>query len=156
MEKPGIFLAVAVLCSGCVSMSKYKAQKAELSATQAVLAAVRNEAAAFAEESSQTGQELIAKNADCVSRLDSAQKSNKDLKEALEAKKGKLSKKIYELIKERDALKQELSEAAVRTGELIRVKDGELAGAKEKEKELMAEIERLRREADASTRAPKK
>jgi len=128
-----VVLACAFALGGCVSASKYRDQEAkaktsqqradsldkELAAAKKGLEAANAAAQKSADAAQKSDQDLRARlkaGADQLASLNtqmaSVQKSNKDLQESLEANKGELTKKVAELIKEKDALSQKLAEAS--------------------------------------------
>lgn len=126
--KPLLLALMIVPMTACVvGQTKYKAQQDEaasqkkradgLEATLAAEKAAADKAAA--QQAAQKALDLKAVG----DQLASAQISNKDLQQALDAKKGELSQKVSELIKERDALVQKASatEAARAAAETARV-----------------------------------
>ena len=135
MNRYCIFLLSCVFACGCVTPSKYRDQQSLAASQQRradaldkdLAAATKNLAAAQAALSA--ANDSIKKDADTAAGLNaqlkagadqlaalhaemaSVQKSNQDLQQSLDAKKGELSKKISELIKGRDDLSQKLDVA---------------------------------------------
>ena len=105
-----VLLAATLTLSGCVTtMKKYRAQEARTQAQMKRAQDLESQLAAVKKEE-QDLRSQIRIGADQLAsasvQLASVQKSNKDLQASLEAKKGELSKKVAELIKEKDALSE--------------------------------------------------
>jgi len=114
-----LFLMIAPMTACVVGQTRFKAQQDEAAAQKrradeldAKLAASKQEAQKVSLDLKAAGEELA-----------SAQTSNKDLQQALDAKKGELSQKVSELIKERDALVRKAAAAeAAKAAEVAQVK----------------------------------
>ncbi|MFH1619499.1 MAG: OmpA family protein [bacterium] len=125
MKKLSLFAVMLIPLSGCVTASKFKAQETQLVSVRSELEEAKKENASVSERADKRTHDLAA----CTDQLADSRKSNKDLQESLEANRGELSKKVSELIKERDGLNQKISDTAKQTNELIKTKEGELARA---------------------------
>jgi len=169
MKKNIILIVAVAVLSGCVSAGKYKAQETKLGGVIKELDSVKTGWAASDERGRNREQDLKKQiedlnrqTGDIVGQLDSAnaqitalQKSNKDLQESLDAKKGELSKKLSDMIKERDELSKKLTDmvrerdefsrkltnTTAAMDELKKLKDEELARAEEDKKVLEREKE---------------
>ena len=86
--------------AGCVSTGRFKEQQSQT-------AAQKKRADDLVKVQADQAVQLKA----TADQLASAQTSNKDLQETLDAKKGELSQKVSALIKERDALAQKTNDA---------------------------------------------
>lgn len=99
MKFIALILALSSL-AGCVSTGRFKEQESQTAAQKK-----------RAEDLEKNKTDLTAQLKATADQLASAQTSNKDLQEALDAKKGELSQKVSALIKERDALALKTNEA---------------------------------------------
>ncbi len=134
-----IFLILALLpLAGCVTTGRFKAQEAEALSQKKRAEELESALKSAGEAAQKTEQELRAQAA-------ALQKSNKELQESLEAKKGELSKKVAELIRERDGLIQrndekeaELADLRKKLADAEAAKAAELAQVKKSYDELTA------------------
>jgi chemotaxis protein MotB len=118
---------ILISLAGCVTSGKYQEQVAKTEnatklaqQTQAQLDDAKkvsdkqkadlDAANAAIEASKKTETDLHAKIKADDDQITAIQKSNEDLTQSLEAKRGELAKKLSELIKERDLLTQQLAE----------------------------------------------
>ncbi len=132
-----LFLPV-LLAAACVSTGQFKVQQAEAESQQKRAEAAEAKAAGLQKDidaakiagaqATEAGQKI---------QLD-LQKSNKDLKETLDASKGELSKKVSDLIKQRDALTSQLNVAEADKKALEKAKETELAKVKQSYEDLTA------------------
>ena len=99
MNRLALFLLIVPM-TACVAQKRFKAQQDETSAQ-------KNRADDVAAKLDKAKLDLKAVG----DQLASAQTSNKDLQQALDAKKGELTQKVSDLIKERDALTRAAAEA---------------------------------------------
>lgn len=157
MNRHGIvLLSLCLALGGCVSASKLKDQEAktlneqkraqaletELSGVKKDLDATKVSLATTADSLQKTQQASQKAETDLRGQLQagaeqlaslnvqltSVQKSNKDLQGSLEGKKTELTKKVSDLIKEKDGLSQKLADAQAETAGLRKAKDAEIAG----------------------------
>lgn len=140
-------LTTAAILSGCVSSGKYRIKENEATAlqerilkltkeladsksaftalestSQNAALGLKNELGGVASRLTATGEQLASASI----QLASVQKSNKDLQETLESKKGELSKKVADLVKEKDALSQKLADSQSETSALRKAKEDEI------------------------------
>jgi len=125
--KPSILLLLALPMTACVASKRFKASQAEASTQKsraedldAKLAASKLELKAAADQ------------------LASLQTSNKDLQQALDAKKGELSQKVSDLIKERDLLSRTAAAAESAKASAEAAKAVEVARVKQSYEDLTA------------------
>lgn len=104
MKRLALLLMIAPMSACVVGQTRFKAQQEE-AASQKKRADELSARLAAAEEAGRKSSLDLKATAD---QLASAQTSNKDLQQTLDAKKGELSQKIALLIRERDALAQKL------------------------------------------------
>ncbi|MBI3552034.1 MAG: OmpA family protein [Elusimicrobia bacterium] len=121
MKRTLVFLP-ALLAAGCVTTGKYQTQQAEAASQQKRAEAAEAKAAGLqkdldalklaSSQATEAGQKI---QLDLKSQLKSSgeqnanlQQSNKDIQQALDAKKGELTKQVADLIKERDGLKSQI------------------------------------------------
>lgn len=104
MKRLALLLLIAPMSACVVGQTRFKAQQEE-AASQKKRADDLSARLAAAEEAGRKASLDLKATAD---QLASAQTSNKDLQQTLDAKKGELSQKIALLIRERDALAQKL------------------------------------------------
>ncbi len=146
MKGAAMGLAFLAALSGCVSSGKYKLKENELAdsrrqcndlrkemdaskaacadslaASQRSYQGMKNEAGDYSSRLQSTTEQLASASV----QLASVQKSNKDLQETLQAKQGELSKKVSDLIKEKDALNQKLADAKADHSALRKAKEDE-------------------------------
>lgn len=95
-----LLLMIAPMSACVVGQTRFKAQQDEAASQKKRAEGLDAELAASRQALQKAALELKAAG----EQLASAQTSNKDLQQALDAKKGELSQKVSELIKERDAL----------------------------------------------------
>lgn len=115
-------LALLPLLAGCVTTGKFKAQQAETQAQKQRGDALDQQLAAAKKNADDLSAQLKAK----ADELTALQTTNKDLQESLDANKTQLSKKVSELIKERDELQKRLTDAQAQAAQLQAAKDAEL------------------------------
>ncbi len=84
--------------------------------------------------------EVETKLASASDQVTSLQKSNKDLQQSLESNKGELSRKVSELVKEKDAVGQKLASTEAAAAETKGAKERELAEAGRKSAQLDAKV----------------
>ena len=138
MNRYWLILAALIPFSGCVSAAKFRGQESKLASIRQELETAKSDCSASAEMAKKDADDLRARNTACTEYLTSAQKSNKDLHEALETRKDVLSLKVSDLIKEKDELSRKLSDSAEENVSIRRTKDEELAKAMA-EKNALAE-----------------
>jgi chemotaxis protein MotB len=138
---------LAALWTGCVTTSRFQAQQSETEAQRKRADAAASELAALKTSDAAVLTQLASAKEQLASlqtQLASVQGSNKDLQQALEANKGELSRKVSELIKEKDAAAQKLLKESNDATELRR----RLAEAEDARKALeqakAAELEKVR------------
>lgn len=147
MKKYLIFPLLALGMAGCVTTGKFEAQQSEAAAQKkradAVsgdLQGVKTELASLKTAHAASQEQL----ASLQTQLASVQNSNKDLQTSLEANKGELSKKVADLVKEKDTLSQKLLKESNDATELRR----KLAEAEDAKKALeqakAAELEKVK------------
>jgi len=136
MNKHWIILAALVTFSGCVSAARFKGQEAKLTSLQKELGTTKADCSASTQAAKKNADDLTTRNNACAEQLVSVQKSNKDLQESLEANKGELSRKVSDLIKEKDDLSQKLADSANENANIRKTKDEELAKTMTEKKAL--------------------
>ena len=115
-------LALAPLLGACVSASKFKDMQSQAQAQKQRGDALDQQLAAAKKNADDLAAQLKAK----ADELAALQKSNKDLQDSLDANKTQLSKKVSELIKERDELQKKLADAEQARAVLEKAKQDEL------------------------------
>lgn len=103
-----------IIMAGCVSSQKFKDQEAQAQSEKKRadgLAAELETSRTALEASGKEGQEFKGRLGAQETELASLKKSVKDLGDSLESNRGELSKKVSELVKEKDALMRKLTEA---------------------------------------------
>lgn len=158
--KRAIPLLLLLPLAACVTTSKFKAEESRFKAEQtradkldSSLAQAEKNLATQKAESAKTLEEAGLQIKTGFEQLSSVQKSNKDLQETLDAKKGELTGKISQLIKEKDSLSQKIADSAAETATLRKQKDAELDALK---KAKDAELDVLRKSKDAELAAEQK
>jgi chemotaxis protein MotB len=133
---------MAVLAGGaCVSASKYNATEASARAHEQRAQALEAKVA----DLQKAKDDLAAQLKIGADALAAAQKSQKDIQETLDAKKGELTKKVPDLIKERDGLTADLN-----------AKEAEIAATKRQAEEAEAAKKALEEAKAAELAAVKK
>jgi len=119
------FLLLLVPLSACVTAGKFKAaesaaaaQKSRADAAEKTLADERAKSSAEIEAGRKVTLDLTNQLKNTSDQLADAQKSNKDLTQTLDAKKGELTQKVAELIKSRDAQSAKATDLAAQAAEL--------------------------------------
>lgn len=119
------FLLLLVPTSACVTAGKFHeqeaataAQKSRADAAEAAFTAYRSTASAAIEAGLKTDADLAAQLKTAADQLADAQKSNKDLSQALDAKKGELTQKVADLIKDRDAQASKVTDLSTQVAQL--------------------------------------
>lgn len=104
------FLLLLLPTAACVTAGKFReaesaaaAQKSRADSAEAAFTAYRSTATAEIEAGRKVQLDLTNQLKSASDQLADAQKSNKDLSQTLDAKKGELTQKVAELIKDRDA-----------------------------------------------------
>ena len=133
MKRCGILFLLLPFAS-CVTAGKYKIQEAQAQEQKKRAESLDGQLAAARKKADDFQGQLASANL----QLASLQTSNKDLQESLEAKKGELSKKVAELIKERDALSQKVLETEAAEKALEAAKEAQLAQVKKSYEDLTA------------------
>jgi chemotaxis protein MotB len=110
MKRYSPLLLLAALAA-CVTTGTYKDQQGQTAAQKKRADDLQSQFDALKSTTSAQVADLTAKLKATDDTLASAQTSNKDLQETLDAKKGELTNKVSELIKERDALQKQLDDA---------------------------------------------
>ncbi|MBI2361902.1 MAG: hypothetical protein HYV15_00745, partial [Elusimicrobia bacterium] len=156
-------LSALLAVSGCVSTAKFKTEQGAAAQARAAAAelsseldAARSQAAAMQkglgeslsrriQELSKTESDLRAGLTEAGAKLASAsdqvaslQKSVADLQQALEANKGELTRKVSELVKEKDAVQGRLAATEKSAAEAASAKERALADAARKAEGLDA------------------
>lgn len=111
MKSIALFLMIVPMTACVVGQTRFKAQQDEATAQKKRADELDAKLAATQQAAQQAAQKISLDLKATADQLASAQTSNKDLQQALDAKKGELSQKVSALIKERDALAQK-SDAA--------------------------------------------
>ena len=124
MNRSATFVVFAVLplLAGCVTTGKFKAAQADIQAQKQRGDALDQQLAAAKKTEDDLNTQLKAK----ADELAALQQSNKDLKESLDANKTQLSKKVADLIQERDDLRKKLADAQQQAAALEKAKQDEL------------------------------
>lgn len=129
------FLLMIVPLSACVvGQTRFKAQQDEAASQKKRADDLAAKLAAAQEAAQKVSLELKA----TADQLASAQTSNKDLQQTLDAKKGELTQKVSELIKERDALAQKSAAAEAAKAAVEAEKAAELERVKKSYEDLTA------------------
>lgn len=129
------FLLMIVPLSACVvGQTRFKAQQDEAASQKKRADDLTAKLAAAQEAAQKVSLELKA----TADQLASAQTSNKDLQQTLDAKKGELTQKVSELIKERDALAQKSAAAEAAKAAVEAEKAAELERVKKSYEDLTA------------------
>ncbi|MFI5347860.1 MAG: OmpA family protein [Elusimicrobiota bacterium] len=141
-------LLLMIPAAACTTMGKLKeqesataAQKSRADGLDAQLAALKTAHAATVEAGLKVSTDLKAAS----DQLAAAQTSNKDLQQALDAKKGELTQKVSDLIKQRDALSAMNSEQSARIAALEKKAAAADAARAAAEAEKAAEVEKVRK-----------
>jgi len=150
------FLLLLVPTAACVTAGKFHeqeaattAQKSRADAAESAFAAYRSTASAAIEAGLKTDADLTDRLKAAGDQLAAAQKSNKDLTQALDAKKGELTQKVADLIKDRDAQSAKAADFSTQVSQL----SSQLAQAQKKaadaEAAKAAELDAARKNFDA-------
>lgn len=139
--KQFLMIVLAILpAAGCVATGKYKAKEAEadfqkkradgldsqLAAAKKEIDGLKTAQTAMTEASNKIVVDLNSQIKTGAEQLASVKKSNKDLQQSLEANHGELSKKVGDLIKQKDAVAQKLADTATEMSALKKSKDMEI------------------------------
>jgi chemotaxis protein MotB len=142
------FLIIMMSATACTTMGKLKEQQGATAAEKSRADGLTKELAATKATdvaSIEAGQKI---QMDLTTQLAAAQKSNKDLSQTLDAKKGELTQKVSELIKERDSLSAQNSGLAAQIAALQK-KAADLDAARTAaEAEKAAEVARVKKNYD--------
>lgn len=165
--KTALRFVLVLAVSGCVTASKFKAEQgaaaearvaaaklsSELEASRAQTTAVQKglgEALGRVEELSKSESDLKAavteteaKRASASDQVTSLQKSVADLQKTLEANKGELTRKVAELVKEKDAVQARLAGTEKSAAEAASAKERALSDMTRKADGLEAESSKL-------------
>lgn len=123
MKRYAILTALLLPAAGCVTTGRFKAQEAQTQEqTKRADALEQDLKASRKSEEDLKGQIKVGSDqlASLNVQMASVQKSNKDLQESLEAKKGELTKKISDLIKEKDSISQKIADREAELSDLKR------------------------------------
>jgi chemotaxis protein MotB len=119
------FLLLLVPTAACVTAGKFHEQESAAAAQETradtaekTLADTRAKAAADTEASAKIQADLSAQLKTAQDQLADAQKSNKDLSQTLDAKKGELTQKVADLIKDRDAQSAKVTDLSAQVAQL--------------------------------------
>jgi chemotaxis protein MotB len=104
--------------AGCVTTSTYKAEQSAAAAQKQRADDLAAQYAALKSSSTAVADDLGARLKATADQLASAQISNKDLQQTLEANKGELTQKVAALIKDRDAVAQKANDEAAQIADL--------------------------------------
>lgn len=160
MKRLALVLLIVPMSACVVGQTRFKAEQAEAASQKKRADALDLKLAAAQEAGQKVSLELAAaQQAGQKSQLDlkaagdqltATSASNKDLQQALDAKKGELTQKVSELIKERDALARTFAAAEARKSELA-LTISELL----KERDALAQKAAVAEAAKASAEAEK-
>ena len=119
------FLLLLAPTAACVTAGKFRAaentaaaQKSRAETAEKTLADAQAKSTTEIEAGRKIQQDLTAQLKTANDQLADAQKSNKDLTRALESKKGELSQKVSDLIKDRDAQSAKVTELTTQVAQL--------------------------------------
>ncbi len=119
------FLLLLVPTAACVTAGKFReqesaaaAQKTRAETAEKSLADLKVKAAADTEAGLKVQGDLAAQLKTAQGQLADAQKSNKDLSQTLDAKKGELTQKVADLIKDRDAQSAKVTDLSAQVAQL--------------------------------------
>ncbi len=119
------FLLLLVPAAACVTAGKFHeqesaaaAQKTRAETAERSLADLKAKAAADTEAALKVQNDLAAQLKNAQDQLADAQKSNKDLSQTLDAKKGELTQKVADLIKDRDAQSAKVTDLSAQVAQL--------------------------------------
>lgn len=143
-----------VLAAGCVTTRTYQAKVSEAAALDAKASGLAKDldaakASLKAAADTETGLEFQLSAS--TRQAADLQKSNADLQQTLDAKKGELSKKVAELIKERDLLAVQISSQAARIDELGKQLSDAEAAKKALEDAAAAELSKVKQNYEDMT-----
>ncbi|MDD5303730.1 MAG: OmpA family protein, partial [Elusimicrobia bacterium] len=134
MKRLAFLLMIVPMTACVVGQTRFKAQQDE-AASQKKRA---DELSAKLAASSEAAQKISLDLKATADQLASAQTSNKDLAQSLDAKKGELSQKVSELIKERDALARTAAAAEAAKAAAEAAKAAEVERVKKSYEDLAA------------------
>lgn len=134
MKRLAFFLLIAPLAACVVGQTRFKASQDEASSQKKRAEELDRKLASAVE----AGQKLTLDLKATADQLASASISNKDLQQTLDAKKGELTQKVSELIKERDALAQKSAAAEAAKAAAEAAKASEVARVKKSYEDLTA------------------
>lgn len=134
MKSLALFLLILPMTACVVGQTRYKASQDE-AASQKKRA---DELVAKLAASTDAAQKVSLSLKATADQLASAQTSNKDLQQTLDAKKGELTQKVSDLIKERDALAQKSAAAEAAKAAAEAEKAAEVARVKKSYEDLTA------------------
>lgn len=134
MKRLAFFLMIVPMTACVVGQTRFKAQQDEASAQKKRADELSAKLAASSEEARKASLDLKA----TADQLASAQISNKDLAQTLDAKKGELTQKVSELIKERDALARTAAAAEAAKAAAEAAKAAEVERVKKSYEDLTA------------------
>ena len=134
MRRLALFLLIVPMTACVVGQTRFKAQQDEASSQKKRADALDIKLAAASEAARKVALDLKA----TADQLASASTSNKDLQQALDAKKGELTQKVSELIKERDSLAQKSAAAEAAKAATEAAKAAEVAQVKKSYEDLTA------------------
>lgn len=119
------FLLLLVPTAACVTAGKFHeaessaaAQKTRAETAEKSLADTKAKAAADTEAGAKIQADLAGQLKTAQDQLAAAQKSNKDLSQTLDAKKGELTQKVADLIRDRDAQSAKVTDLSTQVAQL--------------------------------------
>ena len=118
MKRLVLPLLLVASAAGCVSMGRFKSQESESAAQKKRADGLASQYSALQSSSTAVEQDLGARLKATADQLASAEVSNKDLQQTLEANKGELTHKVAALIKDRDALAQKSNDQSAQIADL--------------------------------------
>jgi chemotaxis protein MotB len=104
--------------AGCVTTGTYKAEQSEASSQKKRADGLAAQFSVLQSSSTSVEADLGARLKATADQLASAQISNKDLQQTLEASKGELTQKVASLIKDRDALAKKTNDESAQIADL--------------------------------------
>lgn len=147
--KRALPVLLTALLAGCVTSSKYKTEQARAATAEERLAETSQKLTLTEAAASKKQGELQAQIDTGVQQLASLQKSNSDLQDSLKANKDELTQKVSTLIKDKDALAQQLSDAQVQAAAKLKAATDALTASQARVKELDALVQGRDKELSA-------
>lgn len=145
-------LLLLIPATACTTMGKLKeqqsataAEKTRADGLETQLASLKTSNAAAVEAGRKVQADLTGQLKATSEQLNAALKSNKDLQQTLDAKKGELTQKVSDLIKERDALSAKASALSAQVADLQKKAADADAARAAAEAEKAAEVDKVKK-----------